>query len=172
MTLKVGEGEEQTVHHGRRGDGGTYLIVADDSEEFQVALRYAARLSEASRAHIGILSVTDVHDFQHWSNVESRMRRELREESEKFLWGIARKIYEVNRQISILYVREGSRKDQIVSVVDEDPSIRMLILGGSGGKNGPGPLVSYFTGKGMDRLRVPLVVVPGHLESQRIDQLT
>ena len=62
----------------RRGDGGVYLVVADGSDEFNIALRYAARRAETSRAHVGILYIISVDDFQHWSNVEAVMRRELR----------------------------------------------------------------------------------------------
>ena len=38
-----------------------------------------------------------------------------------------------------------------------------LILGGKSG-NSPGPLVSFCIGKGLDRLHVPVVVVPSHLK--------
>ena len=44
-----------------------------------------------------------------------------------------------------------------------DLSITKLILGGSVQSKSPGPLVSYFTGKGLSKLRVPLTIVPGNL---------
>jgi len=39
-----------------------------------------------------------------------------------------------------------------------------LILGGHVEGSHPGPLVSYIMGKGLGRLRVPVVLIPGHLK--------
>jgi hypothetical protein len=154
---------------GRRGDGGVYLVVADETEEFQLALRYAARRAEVNRGHVGILYVTPVEDFVHWSNVEARMRREAREQAEKFAWNVAKKVNDLNGLTPALYLREGVRTDCIVDCINEDLSIRMLVLAGGTHSAGPGPLVSYFTGKGLARLRVPVMIVPGYLEPHKID---
>lgn len=156
---------------GRRGDGGVYLVMADESEEFSVALRYAARMAENNRGRLAILYVSDLQDFQHWGNIESKMRRELRERSETQLWSVAKKVNDLNGMMPILYVAEGDRSDALVDVINGDLSIKMLVLAAGTSPSGPGPLVSYFTGKGISRLRIPLVVVPGHLEPQKIDAI-
>ncbi len=154
---------------GRRGDGGVYLVVADGSEEFETALRYAARKAETGRAHVGILQIINVDDFQHWSKVEAIMRKELRTEAEKQVWASAKKVNDLNGMYPVLYIAEGGRTDTIVNVINEDYHIRMLILGGGTSAAGPGPLVQHFTGKGLGKLRVPVLVVPGHIEMQKID---
>ena len=56
---------------GRRGDGGVYLVVADETDEFGVALRYAARMARANRGHLGILSILNIEDVQEWEKVEA-----------------------------------------------------------------------------------------------------
>ncbi len=157
---------------GRRGDGGTYLVVADESHEFDVALRYAARMARSNRGHLGILSVMNIGDVQQWDMIESMMRRELREQAEKLVWAVARRANDLNGEIPALYVHEGAHSDVLVDLINEDPSIRMLILGAGTSITGPGPLVSYFTGKGIGRLKIPVLVVPGHLEPQKIDAIT
>ena len=157
---------------GRRSDGGTFLVVADESQEFNISLRYAARMAKANRAHLGILYVISLDDFQHWTSVEAAMRREMREQAEKFVWSIARRVNELTGQSPGLYILEGNHNDVLVNLINNDPSIKMLILGGGTGTAGPGPLVSYFTGKGLGRLRIPVLVVPGHLDSQNIDAIT
>jgi len=154
---------------GRAGDGGVYLVVADDTEEFQIALRYAARRAQTHRAHIGILQIINVEDFIHWGNIEARMRKELRDDAEKFVFNTARKVNELNGLIPCIYVSEGARNDMVVEAINEDMNIKALILAGGTQGSGPGPMVNYFTGKGLSRLRVPVVVVPGHLEPQKID---
>jgi len=157
---------------GRRGDGGVYLVVADETDEFGVALRYAARMARANRGHLGILSILNIEDVQEWEKVEAMMRREMRQQAEKFIWSIARKVNELNDMVPALYVQEGPPDEVLINLINEDASIKMLILGGGTGGSGPGPLVSYFTGKGLGRLRVPVLVVPGHLDPQKIDAIS
>ena len=172
-TLDYIDLEEVDRNHpsGRRGDGGLYLTIASETEEGELALRYAARMAEINRGHLAVLHVIHVDDFQHWSNVEDMMRKELREEAEKFAWTMAKKANDINGQIPVLYIEEGQTADILVDVINDDTAIRMLILGGGTSAGGPGPLVAHFTGKGLGRLRVPVVVVPGNLDSQKIDAI-
>ena len=161
-----------TKRKGRRGDGGVYLVVADESNEFNVALRYAARMAGNNRGRLGIAHAIDIGDVQQWNNVESMMRRELREQAEKYIWSAAKKANDIDGIIPALYIGEGPHNDVLVDLVNGDPAIRMLVLGGGVSGGGPGPLVSYFTGKGLGRLKIPVLVVPGHLEPQKIDAIT
>lgn len=156
----------------RRGDGGIYLVVTDETEESHIALRYAARRAVSNRGHVGILYVIDSENFQHWSIVEERMRRELRERAEKNIWNIAKKVNDLNGLFPVLYIREGNRSDAVVDIINGDTSIRALVLGGGTGAAGPGALIAHFSGNGLGRLRVPLMIVPGHLEPQKIDAIT
>ena len=162
---------KSTERRGRRGDGGVYLVVAEDTPEFMVALHYAARRAETARAHVGILHVTNIDDFQHWGKVEDIMRKEMRDEVEKEIWSHAKTVNDLNGLNPALYIEEGSRLEVIVDVINNDENVRMLILGGSEQATGPGPLVSHFTGKGLAKLRVPVLIVPGHLEMQKIDSI-
>lgn len=156
----------------RRSDGGVYLVVADETAEFPVALRYATRLAEASRGHVAILYVMGLEEFQHWGNVEQRMRAELRAQAEKLVWNVAKNINDINGHIPAIYLEEGDLHSVLIDVINKDLEIRMLILAGTTGSHGPGPMVSYFTGKGLGKLRVPVAVVPSHLKSQDIDYIT
>lgn len=156
----------------RRGDGGIYLVVADNTEEFGVALRYGALLAKSNRGHLAILQTIDHGDVQHWGNVEDMMKKELREQAEKTVGSVASRAEEISGVIPSVYIRDGGTADAIIEVINEDAAIRMLILGGGTNPAGPGPLVSYFTGKGLGRLRIPVVVVPGHLDPQKIDAIT
>lgn len=159
--------ELEDLKGARRGDGGTYLVVADESDEFDVALRYALRLAEENRGHLAVLHVIETGDFQDWSAVERMMRKELREKAEMFLWSIAKKVNDINGISPSLRIGEGARAEVLLEAVADDPRIVMLILGGGTGLAGPSPLVSYFTGKGIARLRVPVLVVPENLDTSR-----
>ena len=60
-----------------------YLIVADESEEFEVALLYAARAAQRRHAKIAVLCV--VHDYKH--SILQSLRRS------RALWKIHRNSY-------------------------------------------------------------------------------
>lgn len=159
---------EPVKRRGRRGDGGTYLVVADDSAEFTVALRYAARAAQARRAHVGIVHVVEMDELQQWGGVEARMRAELRQQAEQYIWSAAKTINEITGQRPALYISEGNRHKALIDIVNEDDEIVALVLG-AGGSNDP--LVGYFTGKGVSSINAPVMVVPGHLPPEDIDAL-
>ncbi len=150
----------------------TYLVVADDSEEFNVALHYACRQASVNGGHVSILYACWEEDFHHWGNVEARMRQELREQAEKFIWNIAKKANDLDGQIPSLCIREQEPLEAIRHVVDENHNIIMLILGGSVHSGGAGPLISQIMSKGLSKINVPIVIVPGHLDPAKLDSLT
>jgi len=156
----------------RRGDGGTYLVIADGSEEFAIAAHYACRTARARRAAIAIAHITDLDDFMHWGKVEAMMRHDLRTQAEKELWLAAKSMNEDYDVYPSLYIREGAMIDKILEIIDEDKTIRGLILAGSKNASSPGPLVSHFSGKGMAKLRIPVIIVPGHLDKEAIHAIT
>jgi hypothetical protein len=75
-------------------------------------------------------------------------------------------------QIPALYIREGNRLDALLDLLDEEPTISILVLAASTGKGGPGPLISALAGKLNKRLHIPLTIVPGDLKDEEIDALT
>ena len=153
----------------RRGDGGTYLIIADDSEEFQVALDYACNLAQTRRGHVAVAYITEPADFVHWGKVEDMIKTDMRQNAEAEICKISTKIYDEYGLQASLYICEGSRVENILSIINDERRIRSLILAGATTGSGPGPLISHFSGKGMSELRVPVVIVPGHFDKENIE---
>lgn len=157
----------------RRGDGGVYLMIVDGSDEQNIAAYYAAKVAQARRANIAIAHITDVDEFIHWGKVEAMMKNDLRAQAEKDVWQVAKDINNFNaRLFPSLYIREGKAIDKIHEIIDENQTIRALILAGSKNGGNQGPLVSHFSNKGMTNLRVPVIIVPGHLDNEAIDAIT
>lgn len=147
-----------------------FLLFCDESEEFQVALRYAAKQARAMGAKLALLYNLEKQDFQHWGDIEKRMREEQRSTAEQFLYDAARTINDVSGLYPVYYMEEGSPIDTVQEVLKKDPAITRLILGAST-QGSPGPLVSYFSTKGLANLHVPLVIIPATIESQDIDRI-
>jgi nucleotide-binding universal stress UspA family protein len=149
-----------------------FLVVVDESAEMGVALRYACYRARNSGGRVALLYVVEPGDFQHFMAVEDIMREEGRVEAEQVLQRHARIVNQLTGTLPSLYLREGNLRDELLKLTDEEPWISILVLGAGSGPEGPGPLISYLTGKGIGRLRIPLTIVPGSLTEEQLLAVT
>jgi nucleotide-binding universal stress UspA family protein len=149
-----------------------FLVVVDDSPEMQVALRYAALRARSTGGRVALLYVIEPSDLQQWMAVESLMREERREEAEQLMSKISQDVLETSGFLPIVYIREGRRSDELLALIEEEPSISILVLAANTGPEGPGPLVTALTGKLAVKLRVPVTLVPGNLTPEQIGAVT
>src|ERR1041385_5004613 len=119
-----------------------FLVVVDDSEELKLALRYAARRAQHTGGRVALLYVIEPTDLQHWMAVESLMREERREEAEQLLNKLSQEVLELAGSHPVVYIREGRRRDELLAMIEEEPSISILVLAASTAYEGPGPLVT------------------------------
>ncbi len=154
-----------------RRDDRVFLVIVDDTEEMKVALRYACQRAHNSHGRVALLYVMESSEFQHWMAVGDLMREEARSEGEQLLQRIAAQVMEQTGTMAVLYLREGSRQTELLKLIDEEPSISILVLGASIEQRGPGPLVAALTGKFVGKLRVPVTIVPGNLSDEDVDKI-
>ena len=74
-------------------------------------------------------------------------------------------------EIPVLFVREGDTSDELLALIDEEPSISLLVLGADTQSETAGPLISFMMSRGASRCRVPITVVPGNLSDEQLDAL-
>lgn len=144
--------------------GGIFLLVVDVTAEFSVAVDFASDFAKANDGQIALLNVIEIDHIDHWGGIEGKMRKEMRAQAEKLIWDAAGRITQRTGLVPMVCIEEGGRSESILRTIESYPEICMLILGGDSHSSNPGPLVTYFAGKGLSRLRVPLMIVPGHLE--------
>ncbi len=154
------------------GDDRIFLVVVDESEEMHVALRFACRRAEHTGGRVALLYVVEQADFQHWMAVGDLMREEARSEGEQLLQKLAAMVNDMTGSLPVLYVREGSRREQLLDLIEEEPSISILVLGANTGRRGPGPLIEALTGRFLGKLRLPMTIVPGNLSDDAIDKIS
>jgi nucleotide-binding universal stress UspA family protein len=148
-----------------------FLVVVDETEEMKVALRFACRRAQHTRGRVALLYVIEPSEFQHWMAVGDLMREEARTEGEQLLQRLAAEVNELVGSIPVLHVREGKVRDELFTLLEEEPGISILVLGANTGSRGPGPLVTALAGKMVGKLRIPLTIVPGDLSDEEIDQI-
>jgi nucleotide-binding universal stress UspA family protein len=149
-----------------------FLVVVDESEEMQNALRYASRRARKTDGRVALLYVIEPAEFQHWLGVERVMQDEARQQAEQTLQALAAKVQADTGKLPILHVREGRRRDELLALIEEEPSISLLVLGMASGREGPGPLVTYLVSQMGGQMRLPVTLVPGQLTEQEIEEVT
>lgn len=149
-----------------------FLVVVDDTEEMQVALRFASMRAKKTGGRVALLYVVEPADFQHFAAIGDLMREEARSEGERILQELAQEVNRLTGAIPVLYVREGEVREQLFKLIDEEPQISILVLGANTGSRGPGPLVAALTGKFVGKLHIPITIVPGNLKDSEIDSIS
>lgn len=149
-----------------------FLVVVDESEEMRVALHFACRRALRTGGRVALLYVQEPAEFQHWMAIGDLMREEAREEAENLLQKLSAEVQQWAGSFPVVYLREGSRAEELDKLLDEEPTISVLVLGASTESAGPGPLISHLTGKGVAKLRLPVTIVPGSLTDEEIIALT
>lgn len=146
-----------------------FLVVVDKTPECRVALRFAARRAQHTQGRVSLLCVAETEDFQQWKGVEDIMREEAHKAAENLLHNAAKLINELAGLMPELVISHGRPADCLLALLKEDKDVSILVLAASTAKEGPGPLVSLFTGPGAPA--IPVTIVPGGLGEEAIDAL-
>lgn len=158
-----------SAHDGRER---VFLTVVDESEEMRVALHYASLRAKAVGGKVALLYVIEPSDFTQWMAIEDLENAERRAAAETLLQDLSAEVNKWAGSMPVLHIREGSRRDELLALIEEDPSISVLVLAASTKPSGPGPLIAALTGKFINKVRVPVTIVPGNLTDAQIAALT
>lgn len=148
-----------------------FLVIVDNSAEMPVALYYAARRARRTGGRVALLHVTPPPETHGLRSVEDLIREEARQEAEMLVNRLAKDVQDWTGSMPVLYMREGEQRDVLIGLIDEEPSISILVLAASTGPEGPGPLVTHLS-KSFGRMRVPVTLVPGNLTREQMDAIT
>ena len=59
-----------------------FLVVVDDSPEFEAALRYASRRARSTGGRVALLRIIPGGSDEHWAGVREEIQRQQRAEEE------------------------------------------------------------------------------------------
>lgn len=151
-----------------------FLVVADDTPEFQAALRFACRRAHSTSGHVALLRVIEPAVFEHWSGVRDEIARQQRQEAEAVLQESAEFVLaETGYPPEVLIKEADSARAALRQVLTEDPDIKILVVAAAVGGRGPGPLVTSIAKEGVrwGERKVPITIVPGDLTDAEIADL-
>ncbi|WP_411289063.1 universal stress protein [Phenylobacterium sp.] len=151
-----------------------FLVVADDTPEYQAALRFACRRARSTGGHVALLRVIEPAVFEHWSGVREEIERQQRQEAETALQQSAEFVMaETGLPPEFLIINADSIRAALKQVLADDPDIKILVVAAAVGGRGPGPLVASLAKEGVTwgARKVPVTVVPGDLTDAEIADL-
>ena len=149
----------------------TYLVVVDDSAEARVALRFAARRASKTNGRIEVLGLVEPQDFVQFGGVEKAMAEEQKLRIEGVVSSAIGELLDESGVEANIIVQAGEATKAVRDYVSERPEIAALVLGAAPGGN-PGPLVANLCGHDAGKLPCPVMVIPGSLTDERLEQLS
>ena len=148
-----------------------FLVVADDSKELHQALYYAARRAATAGGEIALFRCIEPVEGQLWGGVSEIMEAETEQASKVLLQELSDYCEKLGTPKPRTFVKRGIVNQELFKLINNEPSIRVLVLGVSIETGNPGPLINYIISNGSNECRVPITIVPGNLSDDQIDAL-
>jgi len=149
----------------------TYLVVIDDSAEARQALRFAARRAAKTDGAIEVLAVAEPQDFVQWGGVQAAIEEEQRLRIEGSVSAAVGEIVSAAGITPRIMVQEGDPVQVVRDLIGTREDIAALVLGAAP-SGSPGALVAAFTGSDAGKLPCPVMIIPGSLSDERLEQLS
>ena len=149
----------------------TYLVVVDDSPEARVALRFAARRAAKTSGRMEVLGIVEPQDFVQFGGVQAAMEEEQRLRIEGVVSAAIGEILDESGVEANIVIQQGEAVKAVRDYVGERTEVAALVLGAAPSGN-PGPLVANFTGTDAGKLPCPVMLIPGSLSDERLEQLS
>jgi len=149
----------------------TYLVVVDDSAESRVALRFAARRAAKTAGSIEVLGIVEPQDFVQFGGVQAAIEEEQRLRIEGVVSSAIGEILDESGIQANIIIRQGEVVRTVRDFLDGRDDVAALVLGAAP-SGSPGPLVANFTGNDAGQLPCPVMIIPGSLTDERLEQLS
>lgn len=150
----------------------SFLVLVDETTQRKAALEYACRRARRIGGQVSLLWVIDTVEFQTFGTVEALMRQEAQDLAREHLHRLSHDVMTRFGFSPQVFVREGEAREVLIKLLSEQPQIKNLVLNGDTGSAGPGPLVTWLTGKALDKLHIPLTIVPANLSEEDLERFS
>ena len=149
----------------------TYLVVVDDSAEARVALRFAARRASKTGGKVEVLGIVEPQDFVQFGGVQAAIEQEQKLRIEGVVSAAIGEILDESGLEANVILQQGEVVRTVRDYLAGRDEVAALVLGAAP-DGSPGPLVAHFTGTDSGKLPCPVMIIPGSLTDERLEQLS
>jgi len=149
-----------------------FLVCIDDSQECRTALRFACMRAQNTGGKVSLIYVIEPDAFNLSGSVQEIMAEEARDQARAALEECAGGVFEAFGVRPEMAVHQGDKANTILTTIEEDESINILVLGAAPEGAGSNRLISYLSSQVTKRLHIPLTIVPGDLDDERLRWIT
>ena len=150
----------------------TYLVVVDDSAEARVALRFAARRAGKTDGRIEVLGIVEPQDFVQFGGVQAAMEEEQRLRIEGVVSSAIGEILDESGIEAENHHSPGRGGAERCATMSRAATKSRHWCSARRQAGSPGPLVVNFTGADAGLLPCPVMIIPGSMDDERLEQLS
>ena len=148
-----------------------YLVCVDSKDYSRMALRFACSVAKDSGCLVDLIHVIEPADFQTFGSVANKILEEKRQEAEQLLQDYAEEAQKYAGITPSIILKEGNIEDEVVSAIEEDHSINLVVLGTSPESKNRRKLLPELVAHIGETISVPVMIVPDCLTEHQIKQL-
>lgn len=148
------------------------LVCVDASEHSRVAVHFACKEAIRLEFKVELIHVLNPSDYNTLFLGGDVLRAEKTAEAEELLKELCKEAKEYSGLKPTWTIREGFLSEEVVSHVEEDGTINMLILGKAPAEAGKNDFITMLSAELVSKIMVPMLIVPGNLTDLQIEDLT
>ncbi len=151
-------------------DNRYILVIADDSNEMEIALEYACARSKKTSRKIIIAAFIEPLDVLTTQGVSEIMKNEARDTAELLLQKAASHVKDKTGEMPALAIREGETITELKKLIEEEKNINVLVLAAnSDPKNkDSNTIINSLLSQEITNMRIPIMIVPGNFSKDHI----
>ena len=147
-----------------------YLVIMDETDEANVALRFASRRAVRTGGTVHLLALLPRQQFVAFGAIQATIEEEARVRAEALVTAAAGSLLSEGARPPVISVLSGDGVQVIREYLAQHPEVSALVLGAAE-TGGPGPLVSHFTANA-GALPCPVYIIPGSMAETELDRLS
>ncbi len=149
-----------------------YLVCVNNEKYSELALHFACNLAVKNNGSIIIMHVIEPADYQTIGAIADKMREEKFSEAEDLLKKLAKKVHDWSGITPVFLVKEGLIENEIISLVERDTSINMLVVGVSPKASMKSKVIPPIVAALGNKLHIPMLIVPGNMTNRKMEEVT
>ena len=151
-------------------DNRYILVIADNSNEMEIALEYACARSKKTSRKIIIAAFIEPLDVLTTQGVTEIMKNEARDTAELLLQKAASHVKDKTGEMPTLAIREGETITELKKLIEEEKNINVLVLAAnSDPKNkDSNTIINSLLSQEITNMRIPIMIVPGNFSKDHI----